>query len=512
MILRESQQDDFEFARLSNNRGFIFFASLILGVSTYLYIDHLAFTSAGLVISYLIFFTNLCVSLYRLSWGIVLTLFLGFFIVDYPRDILNLYTELQVEKSTNFYVLGSVTISKLTLLNILFIVNTLLAGYRLIIVRVKGRFGFLGFALLLFAIGCTSLLYSIVSQEVHSMKAIATDLKFPAFLVFGFIQGLYLVRVNAFGLLLEMLILLPFFIGIRAIIFMVSDIYFLTPSFYFATNTTISVSVLAYLIASKSYSIYSSWVFRLGLYVSLLEPSRSFLLILSLILGISLFMSVFLLREKGMTKSAKTHYVSELLFIGFMLLFIVGLYNPVVYDFIAWKLNVFNEILSSDQQLSESGGLRLYELMNVSAELSDSIYQMLFGKGFGGAYTFNTFPFNSADPLDLKSYSEDQLQSGIYYATHSFSAYMLLKYGLIGLGIYLLIPLLIVFKAFKSLKYHKVHFLLLFLSAISLYYYYWRLDLAFLMSALWAYFYSSKFRAYPVAAPQALYVVVENVA
>ncbi|MDD2947526.1 MAG: hypothetical protein PHV80_01615 [Rugosibacter sp.] len=484
----------FEFFRFSNNREYIFFVSLIFGGFSYLYIDHLAFTSSGLVIAYLIFGTNLCVSLYRLPYGIVLTLFISLYIGDFPRDILNLYTELQVEKSTNFYVPGSVSISKFTLLNILYIINTILAGYRLITDSPKGRFGFLMFPFSLYVIGTVSLLYSIISNETLVMKTIATDVRFPAFLIFGFVQGLYLLRKNYFNLLLEMLILLPFIIGIRVIIFMVSDIYFRTPSFYFGTNTTISMTVLAYLIASKSYSLYSSWVFRLGLYVSLLEPSRSFLLILSLISMISLIMSVYLDREQGKSRSTGTHYVSELLFIGFFILLIVGLYNPIVYDFIAWKLNVFNEILSSDQKFSESGSLRLYELMNVSTELSDSIYQMLFGKGFGGAYTFNAFHFNSVDPLDLKSYSVDQLQTRVYFATHSFSTYMLLKYGLVGLGIYLFIPLLIMFKAFKRLKRQKLYFLLFFLTGISIYYYYWRLDLAFLIAASFAYFSDKRYK------------------
>lgn len=488
---KSQQQGDFGITRLSENRKFVFIISLIIGISTYLYIDHLAFNSAGLVISYLIFLASLCVSLYRLSWGIVLTLFLSFFIVDYPRDILNLYAELQVEKSTNFFVIGSVTVSGLTLLNILFIVNTLLAVYRLTIRQMQGRFGFLGIVLLLFTIGCASLLHTLTSQEFVVMKAIPSDIKFPAFLIFGFIQGLYLVKVNAFGLLIKMILLLPFFIGIRVIIFMVGDIYLLTPTLYFGTNTTISLSVLAYLIASRDYTIYSSWLFRFGLYVSLLEPSRSFLLILVLVIIVSYLMYVFLSKKVAIVKATKSHYIAELFIIGFSFLLIIGFYNPVVYDFMLWKLNVFSEILKSDQQFSESGSLRFYELMNIVAEISDSVYQLLFGKGWGGGYTFAAYPFYSVDPLDLKSFSEDQLQSGIYYATHSFSAYMLLKYGLVGLVMYLLIPVLIIKKAMKFIRIHKMHILLLFLSGISLYYYYWRLDLAFLMSSLWAYYYGS---------------------
>lgn len=488
------KRDNFEFDRLLNKRGFLLLLSLILGLSTYLYIDHFAFTSTGLVVSYLIFFANLCISLYRLSWGIVLTLFFSFFIAEYPRDILNLYAELQVDKSANYYVLGSVTISKLTLLNVLFIVNTLFAGWRLILARDKGKFGFLWLTALLIAIGCTSLVHSIVTQEVLTMKAIATDLKFPAFLLFGFIQGLYLVRANAFSLLVEMIIILPFFIGVRVIIFMVSDIYLLTSSFYFATNTTISLSVLAYLIASKRHSIYSYWVFRLGLYISLIEPSRSFLIILLLIVAISFVISVFMPSRQDGTKAAKTHYLSELLFISSLLSLLVSLYNPAFYDFMLWKLNVFKEFLTSEQEISESGSLRLYELFNVSGEISHSIYQMFFGKGWGGSYTFNAFHFNSVDPLDLKSYSEDQLLSGIYYATHSFTSYMLLKYGLVGLLFYLMIPLLIVFKSYKLLRCNRYYLLFIFLPTIGLYYYYWRLDLAFLMAALWAYIYNGRFK------------------
>lgn len=481
----------------SNNRHKIIIISLVFAISSILFIDNFAFTSAGLVVSYTIFATNILLSLRRLSWGIILTLFVSYYIPDQPRNILNLYHELQVDKSVEFYTLGTITVTKLTLLNILFIFNTLLASYKIFSTKSKYRFGFIFIPICMILFGSVSSLYSIAIGDTFAFRSITSDLKLPLFLIFGFMQGLYLTRTNAFDLLIKIIFLLPFLIGIRALLFIGSDIALASPSFYFATNTTISVSVLSFLVATKSKSVYSYWPFRMGLYMSLIEPSRGYLIILSITLLAAYFSSFFF--KANLCQRSKTNYITELLFIGFFILFLAGLYNPVFYDFAVWKLNVFSEIFFSDQQLNESGSLRISEFLNVISEISNSIYQFIFGKGLGGAYTFNTFPFQSSDPLDLKSFSDNQLSTGIYYAAHSFSTFMLLKYGIVGLTMYIFIPFRIIKSLLRSSKIQPIIILLIFISATSIYYFYWRLDLAFLLSAIWAY----TFNQYP-RSPQPL--------
>lgn len=452
-----------------------------ISFSAFIYVDYLAFLSIGKYISYILFLFIILLSLYKLSYGIVFTLFLSIFISEFPRDILNLYSDIQVSKTTEYNVLSTIVVFKFTLLNILFIFNSSLAFIKIIKVRIKP----INFLIFIYVgLGLISLLYSLMFHENTLTKAILTDLKFPLFLVFGFIQGIYLYRTNSLHLILLMIFLLPIFSGIRVLFFIINDIYTISPKFYFMTPSMISLIVLSYLILTKNNVVYKSFIFRLPLYMSMIEPSRGFIVMSAIFITLSLLLS-FLNKKNGILNYK---ILLEFFLIFFSTLGILILYNPNVYGFLIWKLNVFMELLDATHDMSGSGKVRIYELLNVYRENMNSFYQYFFGKGFGGTYSFDYFPMYDVEALDLKSFSNDQLQTGIYYSTHSFSSYMLLKYGLVGLFVYLLFPLKIIADSFKNIKNSNLHIIILLFTILSIYSYYWRLEIAILIGIFFTFY------------------------
>ena len=156
------------------------------------------------------------------------------------------------------------------------------------------------------------------------------------------------------------------------------------------------------------------------------------------------------------------------------------LYNERLFNFLLWKLNVFDALFSSSGEMSGSGKVRTLELQNIWYILSQSLYEFLFGKGFFATYTLEAFPLTNIGVIDLKSYSMDQLNSGIYYATHSFSSSMLLKYGIVGLSIYISLPLYLAYKLYRQ----NQNLILILIPIILIYSYYWRIEFALLIGLL----------------------------
>ena len=147
---------------------------------SFIYIDYFSFSSMGTFISLVIFFAVVLVStFYSLSFGIILTLFLSLYIGEYPRDILNLYDEIQTTKTVTYNVLSSVTLIKFTLVNLLFMFNSVLAFFKII------NFAFRKKHILVFSlfilIGFASLFMSLVFDFNYILKAVMSDFKFPLF-------------------------------------------------------------------------------------------------------------------------------------------------------------------------------------------------------------------------------------------------------------------------------------------------------------------------------------------
>jgi hypothetical protein len=71
----------------------------------------------------------------------------------------------------------------------------------------------------------------------------------------------------------------------------------------------------------------------------------------------------------------------------------------------------------------------------VAEGLANPLY-LLLGKGVTGYFTFDSYPLPPRIVLDLKSYSLEEVLTGKIYHPHFFVNYLLLKYGLVGLMVY----------------------------------------------------------------------------
>ena len=427
-----------------NNIVLIFFVALF----GFIYVDYLSLTEIGTYVSLLIFIVVILISISRLDVGIVLVLFLSFYISEFPRNIVDNYNEIQISKTVAYNVLSTVSLSSFTLINLLFLFNSMLSVFYLY--KNSVRFKFVSFVpiSLFFVIGAISFFYGYILLDAEVGRSIISDMKFPIFIILGFFQGVYLVAKGRCHLVYSLFLIYPLFSGLRVLFFIVSDINLSQINFYFMANTTISLVVLAYVIVSRESTIYDKLRYRFLLYVSLLEPSRSVIVFIFLVLISSTLLSLFF---PGKSKSGRKVIV-EFSSVAMGVLTVMALFVPEAFLFMLWKLNVFGELFNSSTQLSGSGTLRLLELKNIFYENTLDVFRFLFGKGFGGTYLFREFTLDGLPPLDLKSFSKDQLESNVYYTTHSFSSHMLLKFGVVGLLSYVAIPLFLINKFFKLSK------------------------------------------------------------
>lgn len=438
---------------------------------SFFYIDYIASSSFGIVFSLILFFIFVFVSLNNLTYGIILSLFYSIVTMEFPRDILDVYG--LVGNDIYYNVINTVKIGPLTLLVYLFFINSALALYKMKAkIIVNKSFAVLFFTLFLIAIVSTFL--NVLNDDIYYVGLIVTNIKWFIFIAMGYIQGVYVYRHNQVKTLLLWLYLLPIFFGLRNILFLLSDFLNQTPKLDLMNQAYLSLIILIYLIVKGNWGIYKNFFYRILLFVSLLNFSRAFLLIFA----VSVLIAYFWKAHKKIYFNFS--FVLNIFFIVGLLL--IGLYisNERLFDFLLWKLNVFDAILSSSGEMSGSGKIRALELQNVWFVLSQNFHELFFGRGFFATYNFEAFPLNNIGIIDLKSYSSDQLNSNIYYSTHSFSSSMLLKYGLIGLSIYIFLPLYLSYVFYKK----KQNLILILIPIILVYSYYWRIEFAFLIGIL----------------------------
>jgi len=448
----------------------IFFLSLI----SFLYIDYIAITSFGIMFSLCLFLFFIIVSIKNLQLGIVLTLFYALTTMEFPRDVLDMYDVLQVTNEATYNVINTVKIGPLTLLVYLFSFNTLLVLY-----KTKGRFlnektFLILFSTMFVSAFFTTLINLLSGQDILSFRLAITNIKWFLLLFMGYIQGYYLYKREYSTTLLKWFFLLPLFFGFRNILFLINDLYSFTPKLDLMNQAYLSLVILLFIIIKGEWGIYKNLFFRFLLFVSLLNFSRAFLIIL-----VFSILTAYLWKFHKKVKfnlSLLLNIFIAITAIGFGLYF----FNERMFDFLLWKLNVFDEVFNTSTEMSGSGKVRQYELQNIIYILSQNIYDIFFGKGFFATYDFKAFPMHDVGVIDLKSYSADQLDSGLYYSTHSFSSSILLKYGLFGLSIYILLPLYLSYRLYMN----NQHFFFISLPLVLIYSYYWRIEFALLIGLL----------------------------
>lgn len=156
--------------------------------------------------------------------------------------------------------------------------------------------------------------------------------------------------------------------------------------------------------------------------------------------GISVLMLIVFFRKLsvGMQLSQKLGILKAVL-MSVSIFGLVGVWlslqYPYLADFIIFKFSFFIDLMSGEGS-SSSVSMRVTELMNIISFYMSNATALLWGRGFGGSFTFTDFPPERL--LVISDFSLDQINAGVFYKPHHFVNYILLKAGIIGLFMYLL--------------------------------------------------------------------------
>ncbi len=435
------------------------------------YIDFFSKNQSGTAISLLLFAILLTISITNLSTGIIATWSAAVLIPEFPRDILDVYSELQVEKTLNYNTIASTTIGPLTLLHYLFFLNTALALIN--IKNTKIRSAFLLATLSFSLIGSIGLFSKTISSETPPLSNIITDSKLSIFLTLGLIQGFYLKKHPNPSLLTAAILTIPTITGARALIFIIFDFATKSPKLDLMTTPLIATAVFAFLLYRKRDFIYKSRTKRSLLLISLINASRGLITIQLL------FLSIFYLRSivSNNRFSFTLRRSIEVLILTTTIIATISVAAPRAFNFLLWKVSDI-KTLTGNKELSGSGKVRYYELANVLHDNQSKPLNLIIGSGLGAHFTFEEVPLPNYIDLDLKSYNKTELSTGRYYNPHSFITTIILKYGILGLLIYILIPTYTAIRHFKSPA--KANTLIALAIVLNIYTMYWRVEIMIL--------------------------------
>jgi len=392
--------------------------SLIVIVFTFLHIEYMYEKKISLILIS-IYIVSYLYTLIR-NENKALFILLGYYILipTFPRSILDDYTLL--DNGLTYYTMHSITFGSFNILLLLTLFHAGLCMFKYQINKTQFNYVFVCIGVIIL-----SLLLNMYFE--HGI------LNAPKYNSFGVIKPFVYLLVGTIFFSNKRPEIVPFLIacsmilGYRVLFFGFGDIFiFDNLRLDFALSPYLTLSVYVMLI----YNGYKLGVFHhIGFLLSLIYFSRALIMISFFLVICATF------KSKRIKFPGKLKIMA--IFSSLILSLPVILYysNYRLYRFFIWKTNIIN-IFFADYEMSGSGKVRFIEFSNVFHEVSQNFVTLLFGKGINGTYTFNAYPMNISG-VGLESYSSDQLNSGLYYTTHNFSSFFLLKLGLIGLILYI---------------------------------------------------------------------------
>ena len=197
----------------------------------------------------------------------------------------------------------------------------------------------------------------------------------------------------------------------------------------FTPNTLIEVGICLPIFIAN-YTVNKKFVPRLILYmffvVVLFFNGR----------GPILIFTVTLLMYFSLNNIKKVFF--KLLFITIIIYFfiyVIIIYFPEYFSFLSFKYDIVNEI--SKGSLSHSPKVRALEFKLILEKNLNNFFSILFGQGPGGYIE----GISSNIVLNETDYGKNELLNNKFYKVHSFLNFSLLKYGILGLLTYLIIPI-----------------------------------------------------------------------
>lgn len=406
--------------------------SLLFSFASVIYIDVLALDSRGVYVSFALFSAVALLAIFRTELAILSVIILQITIPAYPRNILDVYSEFQVVKSVSFNTISSISIAKLGLIQHLTFFVAMVVVYRLVFSRgtitVSTRMKWYWLALLLCPLGAT-IVFNYVHHDLNPFREIITSTRLILYLTIGIIYFNYLYHWcgldRTMYLVGRTFIALTIIMGARVPFLVLMDISASMPSLDVAVvpHIPIVAFIACFYLMERDRENRKRYLLFMALsFFALLSPSRGHLALLLLSIGVFILVTGFRPRYVKYLGLMSLMFIIPVVFIYF--------FNERLFDFLLWKLTFFRG------EISDSGLVRIYEFYNIVAEgLANPLY-LLLGKGVTGYFTFDSYPLPPRIVLDLKSYSLEEVLTGKIYHPHFFVNYLLLKYGLVGLMVY----------------------------------------------------------------------------
>lgn len=424
--------------------GYFLFA-VLYGAFVVVYTDYLAYQASGKIISIALAGVILAASLVDVRAGLYAALLVMFSMPTFPRDILDIYTELQLTKDIEFHSIKYLSIAGFTLAQWVFVglfgvafIRFLLRGGRISNAYASRDVSLLFMLSTILLIGSTC---SAIAGQEWNLREFIGDFRFPLLFTFGlFIGWAYTDSLRApeaaVDQFLRFLALLVLVSGIKSIFFLIDDALAETFRLGFANPNYVTFPFLISLvIARKEIGISRPLYYTLlGLgSFSIIPEGRGAIVIYIIIVALAAALVV--INEKA--KAPRFLLSMAGIAVCFVLaLSVVIASNERFRDYMAGKALFFTEELIKGEY-SASPTVRIYEFENIMVENYESIVGLFWGKGAGAYFEYEHFPLSF--DLGISDYSAEELDSDRYYHPHLPINFWLLKGGILGLGLYTLV-------------------------------------------------------------------------
>jgi len=255
----------------------------------------------------------------------------------------------------------------------------------------------------------------------------------------------YIMKITFRAILVSTVI-----IGVRTIVFMISDYLNMTVKLEFSTEPYSSYAVMFAVLMSKLPHFKKFVLVFISFLASISMKRLDMAMFVACVL--IMLLSFLVTRSRRDLNHSRQSFVLMLIIIS-AILFLIAIYLPKSFNFLTYKLSFFTQELWGESAMSGSASVRKYELVNIWSKNNNNIWAIFFGQGLGGYFDFTKTGYPIA--LGVSDFSRTELISNMYQKPHSFLNFMLLKGGLFLLFSYCAIFFVSIYLSLRKLSVRR---------------------------------------------------------
>ncbi|ENL6904417.1 hypothetical protein AB5R89_004584 [Enterobacter ludwigii] len=437
----------------NNNKSLLlFFGVLLIALLSGFYVQYLAETTYGLVISYVMFALVVFCCLISLELSIKLYILVSLITPQFSRTFVEQVVSSNNQDVDSFYSFHSVQFAGLGLsvISIIFIGFISICKLLYLHIKLEDREALLFFRglYIVFIVLLFSTLVSGLIGRTPDIRYVISD--FRMFIIWGVgaLAAILLCRdERIIEKMYNVLLFSVLVIGLRTLLFFINDYITGRPNLEYATQAYIAYPLM-FVFAMTIKNLIKRIIMTCVALLAAISMKREDIAFVFLCILAVFFLIVFLkdgrLRKNGLLA------LIVLVAVTFLAIFALAIYSPQSFDFLLYKFDFFSKLFSGDEQSSGSVLVRLYELQNIIGYSINQIYPIFIGLGFGGYFDFSLTGYPIV--LGVSDYSINELLTNKFVRPHSFTNFMYLKGGLIFLIYYLSLLLKMMRRSFILMR------------------------------------------------------------